>query len=90
MPVTAEEDRSASAVAADKPRLMENKSGYKKRAGHRSNGRTQERPYWEQPSYWAAAGGRNSWGNYQNRLDFAPRPGRGIQVDRRGQSVMWR
>jgi hypothetical protein len=89
-PATAEEDRSASAVAADKPRLMENKSGYKKRTSHRSNGNTQERPYWEQPSYWAAARGWNSWGGYQSGSDFGPRPGRGMQVDRRGQFVIWR
>lgn len=88
---TAGEDRPASVVAAEKPRPMENKHAYKKRTSHRSNGNTQDRPYWEQqPSYWAAAKGWNSWGGYQGGSDFGSRPGRGTQFDRRGQFVMWR
>jgi hypothetical protein len=86
---TADKDRSASVVAAEKPRPTQNKSGYKKGASHRSNGNTQG-PYWEQPSYWAAARGWNSWDSYQGGSDFGLRRGRGIQADRRGQFVMWR
>jgi hypothetical protein len=84
-----DEDRSASVVSVEKPRRTENKSANRKRASHRGNGDTQDRLYGEQPSYWAAARGWNSWGGYQGGFDYGPRPGRGIQFDRRGQFPIW-
>jgi hypothetical protein len=90
-PAVADEDRSASVVPVEKSRRTENKSANRKRTSHRGNGDAQDRLYGEQPSYWVAARGWNSWGGYQGGFDYGPRPGRGIQqFDRRGQFAIWR
>jgi hypothetical protein len=86
-----DEGRSASVVPVEKSRRTENKSANRKRTSHRGNGDAQDRLYGEQPSYWVAARGWNSWGGYQGGFDYGPRPGRGIQqFDRRGQFAIWR